>query len=106
MSMEKKTINKLAHDHIGRESLSIYDIAYRVEGDSELTHEKIVACSFVDALDYVKRQDKYNEEHDRDIIFYKVEELDDVVSVPYETFLYLEENKRKFIKSALNCFRE
>lgn len=104
--MEKKTINKLAHDHIGRESLSIYDIAYRVEGDSELTHEKIVACSFVDALDYVKRQDEYNMENNIDVIFSKIEELDDVVSVPYETFLYLEKTKRRYIQSALNSYQE
>lgn len=100
--MEKNTIKKLAHDDIGREALSIYDISYRVDGDSELTHEKIVACSFEDALDYVKRQDKFNKVCDTDILFSKVEELDDVISVPHEAFLYLEAIKRKRIQTVLN----
>ena len=95
--MDKKTANKLTHDDIGLDALYLYDIAYREDGNSELCHKRIVANNFIDALEYVKRQNSFNEEIDNDIEFVKVEELDGIVSVPYETFLYLEEDKKKYL---------
>ena len=100
--MDKNTINKLAHDFIGQECLIVYDIAFRVDGEAELEHIKIAATSFIDVLEYVKRQVQYYKECGQDVCFEKVEELNEGVSIPYEVFASLEKEKKKWLNIRTN----